>query len=174
MKKSHVSVVVVMGVAGSGKSTIGRLLAEKLGWEFADADELHSEANCAKMNQGIALSDEDRQPWLEAVRDLIARRVADGRRLVVACSALKQAYRDAIAVEPDAMVWAYLKGERDLIARRLAGRRNHFFDPALLASQFDTLEEPRDAIVEDIGRDPDTIAKSICARLVAHGREQWR
>lgn len=171
---AYLRVVVVMGVAGSGKSTVGRLLAEKLDWEFADADELHPDANRAKMTRGIALSDEDRRPWLRAVRDLIERRIADDRRLVIACSALRQAYRDAIVVEPAAMVWVYLKGERELIARRLAGRRNHFFDSALLTSQFDTLEEPRDALVEDIVRDPDTIAESIRAKLASGDPEQWR
>jgi len=154
-----------MGVAGSGKTTIGRLLAAKLGWEFADADELHPAANREKMRRGMPLTDEDRRPWLQAVRTLIAERVAAGRATVVACSALKQSYRGIIAVEPDAVAWIYLKGPRELIERRLAERTGHFFDPRLLASQLDTLEEPHDALVEDIGRDPETIAESIRAKL---------
>jgi gluconokinase len=169
--RTHPRVVIVMGVAGSGKTTVGHLLAEKLGWEFADADDLHPAANRAKMNRGIALSDDDRRPWLRAARELIETRIAAGRRLVLACSALKQAYRDALAAPSSAIVWVYLKGERKLIARRLAGRRNHFFDPALLASQFGALEEPSGAIVEDIGRDPATIVESICRKLGSSGSE---
>ena len=161
-----------MGVAGSGKTTVGRLLAQKIGWEFADADDLHPAASRDKMAQGVALTDEDRRPWLEAVRDLIALRIASGRRIVIACSALKQSYRDAIAVEPDAIIWVYLRGTRDLIAHRLAARRGHFFNPELLASQFDTLEEPSCAIVEDIARDPDAIAESIRRKIVLRRAEQ--
>lgn len=169
---AHVVVAVVMGVSGSGKTTIGRSLAQQLGWEFADADELHPAINRERMNRGIALDDEARRPWLEAVRDLIARRIAAGRRLVVACSALKQVYRDAINVRPDAMVWVYLKGAPELIERRLAARRGHFFNPTLLKSQFETLEEPRDAIVEDVSRDPESIAESIRAKIAADDAEE--
>ena len=154
-----------MGVAGSGKTTVGRLLAAKLGWEFADADELHPASNREKMHRGTALNDDDRRPWLEAVRALIADRAASGRGLVLACSALKQSYRETIMPEPAMAALIYLKGSRELIARRLAARRGHFFDPKLLASQFDALEEPHGGIVEDIARDPETIAESIRARI---------
>src|SRR5579864_5347741 len=150
-------VIIVMGVAGAGKSTIGQLLEQRLGYEFHDADDLHPAANREKMRRGIALSDADRSPWLAAVRALIDRCVTTGLNAVVACSALKQAYRDLLVTEPSAVKLVYLKGDRDLIEQRLANRHGHFFDRGLLQSQFEALEEPRDAIVEDITRDPSTI-----------------
>lgn len=128
-------VVIVMGVAGSGKSTIGRALAASLGWEFHDGDDLHSEASKEKMCAGEPLTDLDRAPWLRAVRALIQSMLSSGRSGVVACSALKEAYREEIVVEPGVVKIVYLKGAKELIAERLAGRRGHFMSPALLQSQ---------------------------------------
>ena len=158
-------VIVVMGVAGSGKSTVGQLLARTLGWRFHDADDLHPPRNREKMQAGIALTDDDRGPWLEAVRSLIEQCIAGGVSAVIACSALKQWYRDLLVVDPAKVKIVYLAGERKLIEERLARRRGHFFNRQLLESQFDSLEEPRDAIVEDISRSPETIVESIRAKL---------
>ena len=160
-------VIIVMGVAGAGKSTIGQLLARRLGCDFRDADDLHPAANREKMHRGIALTDPDREPWLAAVRAAITQYVTIGVNSVIACSALKQGYRDRLMVDPAAVKFVYLKGERGLIARRLADRHGHFFDKELLQSQFETLEEPRDAIVEDAARTPAVIVDSILAKLAA-------
>jgi gluconokinase len=158
-------IVIVMGVAGSGKTTIGQLLARAMGWKFRDADGLHPSENRDKMSRGIALTDLDRRPWLEAVRRLIEGYLASGESAVIACSALKQSYRDLLIVDSAAVRIVYLRGPRDLIERRLVERHGHFFNPGLLTSQFETLEEPHSAIVEDISRDPVEIAASIRAKL---------
>ena len=158
-------VIVLMGVAGSGKTTVGMLLANRLGWPFHDGDDLHPAANRAKMNRGIALTDEDRRPWLEAVRDLIRSCIVKGENAIVACSALKRSYRDQIIVDATVVRLVYLKGSSEVIAGRLAERHGHFFDRELLQSQFAALEAPTDAIVEDVSRTPDLIADSIIARL---------
>jgi gluconokinase len=133
-------VIVLMGVSGSGKTTIGALLAGTLGWPYAEADAFHSPANVAKMAAGQPLTDEDRWPWLRAIGAWIDDRLARGERGVVSCSALKRAYRDLLR-RPGVEV-VYLRGSRDLVARRMAARQQHFFKPALLDSQFATLEEP--------------------------------
>lgn len=158
-------VVVVMGVSGSGKTTIGRALASSLGWEFHDGDDLHSEDSKCKMHRGEPLTDLDRAPWLRAVRDLINAMLSSGRNGVVACSALKRSYRDEIVVDPASVKIVYLKGSQRLIAERLAGRTAHFMNPALLQSQFDALEEPDDAIVVDISAAPKAIVDAIVAQL---------
>ncbi|MGB9382910.1 MAG: gluconokinase [Candidatus Binatus sp.] len=160
-------IVIVMGVTGAGKTTIGRALAAALGWEFHDGDDLHSEANKLKMRSGIALDDADRAPWLAAIRRLIEAMLSQGRDSVVACSALKQSYRDEIVVDPKAVKIVYLKGSKEMIAERLRNRGAHFMDPDLLQSQFDTLEEPRDAIVVDIAAAPEAIVNEIVAALEA-------
>jgi len=158
-------VVVLIGVAGSGKSTVGRMLAARARWDFHDADDLHRPQNREKMRRGIALSDADRLPWLGAVRDLIRRCLAEERAAVIACSALKQSYRDLLMVDADRVKFVYLKGSPALIGQRLARRTGHFFDRQLLQSQFDTLEEPADAIVVDIAAPPEKIAEKIRSRL---------
>jgi gluconokinase len=158
-------VIVVMGVSGAGKTTIGKMLAAQLGWEFHDADDLHSLANKKKMAQGIALTDADRAPWLASIRELIANSLTRTIDVVLACSALKQSYRDEIIVDPVRVKTVYLKGSPELIASRIAHRTNHFMNKALLGSQFDTLEEPRDAIVVDIAPPPETIVANIRQQL---------
>jgi gluconokinase len=135
-------VLVVMGVSGSGKSTIAALLALRLQWEFADADWYHSAANVEKMHAGIALTDEDRRPWLAAMAAWIDEMRRHGRHGVLACSALKRRYRDVLTGGREDVRFAYLKGDEALIARRLAVRHDHFMPSALLSSQLDALEEP--------------------------------
>jgi gluconokinase len=158
-------VIILIGVAGSGKTTVGRILAARLGCEFHDADDLHPPQNREKMHRGIALTDEDRLSWLHAVRDLVQRCLSERRCAVIACSALKQSYRDLLIVDPAKVKLVYLKGSEALIRQRLAHRAGHFFDQRLLQSQFDTLEEPADAIVVDISDAPEKIADAIRARL---------
>ena len=157
-------IAIVMGVTGSGKTTVGRLLAEQLGWEFADADDFHPQANVEKMERGIPLNDEDRAPWLERLRVQITSWIANGRNAVLACSALKRTYRQELSVGPEVR-FVYLKGSPELIARRLRLRRGHFADEKLLAGQFADLEEPKDALVVDIHPEPERIVDTICQRL---------
>jgi len=142
-------IVVLMGVCGCGKSTIGRALAAELDWPFLDADTVHPQANVAKMAAGIPLTDEDRWPWFDRIVAEMRRHAAAGKHVVIACSALKQAYRDRLATG-GSVRFVYLKGDAKTIAPRLAGRTGHFMPPSLLESQFATLEEPAAAIVIDI------------------------
>ncbi len=122
-------VLIVMGVTGAGKTTIGRALATSLGWEFHDGDDLHSETNKLKMHRGIALDDSDRAPWLSAIRNLIEGMLLERRNGVVACSALKQSYRDELVVDPKLVKIVYLKGSKQLLAERLRKRSGHFMNP---------------------------------------------
>jgi gluconokinase len=142
-------IVVLMGVSGSGKTTVGRRLAADLDWDFLDADDFHSAANREKMARGLPLTDEDRSPWLAALAETLAARARSGRGAVLACSALRESYRQRLHIDP-AVRFVYLKGDAETIRQRLEGRRGHFFNAALLASQFAALEEPRDALAVDI------------------------
>jgi gluconokinase len=157
-------VIVVMGVTGSGKTTIGNQLAARLGWHFADADDFHSAANKEKMHKGIPLTDADRLPWLAAIHDQIAKWLALKQNVVLACSALKQSYRELLWSGPEVR-FVYLKGSYELIAERLRARKGHFADEHILAGQFRDLEEPSDAIAVDIGASPEEIVDEICRRL---------
>jgi gluconokinase len=145
-------IVVLMGVTGSGKTTVGRALAQSLGWAFYDADDFHPPANVAKMASGVPLTDNDRWPWLDRIADLLGRVQANGSHAVLACSALKQAYRDRIARAGD-VHFVYLKGDLATIEARLAARRHKYMPSSLLPSQFATLEEPANALVVDIRAD---------------------
>lgn len=136
------AVILVAGVSGSGKTTIGTLLAERLGWEYAEADAFHSEANVAKMRAGDPLTDEDRVPWLRSIAAWIADRLATGRPGVVTCSALKRRYRDMLVGGDAAVRLVLLDGDRDTIAARMRSRKGHFFKAGLLDSQFADLEPP--------------------------------
>jgi len=135
-------IVILAGVSGSGKTTVGALLAGRLGWPFTDGDQLHAAANIAKMARGVPLTDEDRMPWLQAIAGLMDERIAAGIGAVIACSALKRAYRDLLLDERPAARIAFLDVAHDVVARRLAARHGHFFNSELLDSQFAALERP--------------------------------
>ena len=160
-------IIVVMGVTGSGKTTIGNLLAQRLAWEFADADDFHSAANKEKMHNGIPLTDADRLPWLAAIHDQIAKWLALKQNEVLACSALKQSYRKLLWNGSEVR-FVYLKGSYELIAGRLRARKGHFADEHILAGQFRDLEEPADAIGVSIDASPEEIVGEICRRLDLH------
>jgi gluconokinase len=159
--------LIVMGVAGSGKSSIGKRLAEKLGGRFFDADNYHSPANIEKMRSGIPLDDADREPWLAALHDLLAQAISAGEFPVLACSALKQRYRDVLLAGNEGIRVVYLRGGYDLILGRMRERSNHYMKPEMLRSQFAALEEPNDAVIVDIARPvPDIIAEILAALSV--------
>jgi len=139
-------IVIVMGVTGSGKTTVGTRLGNELGWTFHDADDFHPPSNVEKMRAGIALTDADREPWLRAIRHCIDRTVADGGSAVFGCSALKGTYRSILADERPEVRFVHLRGPAPLIAERLRRRVGHFMNPLLLDSQFETLEPPHAAI----------------------------
>lgn len=162
--------ILVMGVAGSGKTLIGGMLAESLHCIFADADQFHPAANILKMARGMPLTDADREPWLFAMRRAIENWTKSGQTAVLACSALKQNYRDLLTAGVPATI-VYLKGSPELIYSRLLQRHNHFMKPQMLPSQFADLEEPKAAIVIDIAHMPDQIVTEICRRLATHEAE---
>lgn len=152
-----------MGVVGAGKTTVGSLLAQKLGWHFADADDFHPAANVEKIRSGIPLDDSDRAPWLAALRDAILGWNAERQNTVLACSALKRKYRDVLSM--DGIRFVYLKGDFDLIKQRLRTRTAHFASDSILKSQFEDLEKPDDAITVEIDKRPAAIVAEIIAQL---------
>ena len=154
-------IYILMGVSGSGKTTVGQLLASRLHCGFHDADEFHSAANKEKMHAGIPLTDEDRWPWLAAMRAAIDGARAEGRPHVFTCSALRQVYRDRLTPPDGGVTFVFMKGDAATIGGRLSARTDHFFNPALLQSQFETLEEPRNALVLDIRRTPEVLVQDI-------------
>lgn len=154
-------VIVLMGVAGSGKTTVGILLANTLGWRFNDADDFHPPANVAKMSAGHPLDDADRAPWLQAIRTHIDACLRSDESAVVTCSALKQRYRDVILVDPTRVKLVYLKGSPALLSQRMAKRTGHFMKPQMLESQLAALEEPKDALNVDITHSPEQIVAEI-------------
>src|SRR5262249_1152225 len=158
-------IIILMGVSGSGKTTIGARLAQALGWPFYDGDQFHPPANVAKMQQGMPLTDEDRWPWLDALRAHIETCIQQGVSAVLACSALKRAYRAHLVIDEARVKLVYLKGDYDLIHSRLAQRRGHFMPPRLLASQFAALEEPEQGVVVDIVYPPEMIVALIRQQL---------
>lgn len=156
--------IIVMGVAGCGKSTVAKQVAEQLGWLFVEGDALHPPANVDKMSRGVPLDDADRQPWLERIASTIKDWRSEGRPGVIACSALRFAYRAIIAAGQSDVCFVHLSGERELIARRLADRRGHFMPVGLLESQLATLEAPsptEPAISLDISQSPETLAQAV-------------
>jgi gluconokinase len=160
--------LIVMGVAGSGKSTIGEALAARLHWTFEDGDRFHPASNVAKMSAGHPLTDDDRWPWLQAIADEIDRVVAADGHVVVACSALKRAYRDLLVHGRDDIRIVYLDGSRDLIAGRLKARKGHFMPPGLLDSQFATLQVPaadENSISVAIDANVEAIVNDIAGRI---------
>jgi len=158
-------IVVLMGVSGTGKTTVGKVLARRLGWKFYDADDYHPAANVAKMHQGMPLTDEDRKPWLEILARLIDDARGRGENIVLACSALKHSYQEYLQHHHPDVKYVYLTGDAAVIRQRLAGRIGHFFDPSLLSSQLATLEPPEDAVEVDIAPQPEDIAAEVQRRL---------
>jgi gluconokinase len=152
---------IIMGVSGSGKTAVGKALAKHLGWDFFDADDFHPPANVAKMAGGIPLDDSDRASWLDALRKLIASRLKADRPAVLACSALKERYRQQLLDSNDNVLFVYLKGDYDLIWSRMESRAGHYMKPFMLKSQFDALEEPANAITIDIALSVEQVVKSI-------------
>jgi len=157
-------IVIVMGTTGSGKTTIGELLAKGLGWEFADGDDFHPQANVEKMKHGIPLTDADRMPWLKTLHDKIVGWIGEERNVVLACSALKQVYRDELKAGPE-VKFVYLKGSYELFSERVLARKGHFAKQDLIASQFAALEEPKDAITVDVTPSPEIIVAEVRKRL---------
>jgi len=165
-------IVIVFGVSGAGKTTIGKLLAEEVGWRFYEADDFHSQANINKMQRGIPLTGQDRSPWLESLRQLIERSLEAGENAVLACSALKRAYRERLRIS-DEVKFVFLRGDYALIEKQLRRRHGHFMNPGLLRSQFADLEEPKpneDVITIELGRTPQELVEEIKAKLHLAGK----
>ena len=157
-------VIILMGVSGVGKTTVGQLLASQLQWEFADADDYHSATNVEKMRNGIPLTDADRAPWLETLRALITTWIAAGKNAVLACSALKRAYREALRSAPEVQ-FVFLKGTPQLLHQRLHARQGHYMTEQMLDSQLEALEEPDQALTIDGSRDIADVVNEIQTRL---------
>jgi gluconokinase len=159
-------ILVLMGVSGSGKTTVGKILARQLGWTFVDADDFHPPANVDKMHRGIPLTDADRLPWLDALRHRIVDANQRGENIVLACSALKHAYQHYLEqYAPESVHYVLLVGSEEQIRQRLAERKGHFMNPRLLHSQFETLEAPEHALSIDIAPPPETVANEIRRQL---------
>ena len=159
--------MIIFGVSSAGKTTVGKLLARELGWHFLEADDFRPEANIEKMRSGHPLTDEDRWPWLERLRQQIERSLAVGEDVVLACSALKRAYRDRLRVSGE-VKFVFLRGHYALVEKQLGSRHEHFMNPALLKSQFDDLEKPEpdeNALTIELGRTPEEIVGEIRAKL---------
>ena len=160
-------IVIIFGVSGAGKTTVGKLLARELGWRIVEADDFHPAANIEKMRNGHPLTDEDRWPWLERLRQQIERSLAAGENAVLACSALKRAYRDRLRVS-ETVKFVFLRGDYALVERQLRSRHGHFMDAILLQSQFDDLEQPQpdeNVLTIELGRTPEEIVERIEAKL---------
>jgi len=158
-------IVVLMGVTGSGKTTVGKVLAKELGWKFHDADDYHPPANIEKMRRGVPLTDEDRKPWLQTLARLIRDARDRGENIVLGCSALKHAYQEYLRHDLDVGHYVCLCGPEEVIQKRLAARKGHFMNPDLLDSQLEILEPPEDAIRVDVTGTPADIAGEIRRRL---------
>ena len=158
-------ILILMGPTGCGKTTIGRRLARHLGWAFIDGDDYHPAANVAKMHSGQPLNDDDRRPWLLALRREMERLMQAGKSAVLACSALKRAYRELLGVDQHTVLTVYLQGSFELLQRRLNDRQGHFMPPELLRSQLDTLEVPDGGLTVDIDAEPETVVDRITAAL---------
>lgn len=157
--------IVLMGVAGSGKTSVGLRLSEILGWKFYDGDDFHSQENITKMSKGIPLDDGDRQGWLARLNILIAQQSKAGNSILLACSALKKGYRNQLRKNNQEVIFVYLKGSYDVIHARMKDRSNHYMESGMLQSQFDDLEEPEKAVVVNIDQEVDSIVDQILQNL---------
>ena len=157
-------VILVMGTTGAGKSTVGKLLAERLVWPFLDADDFHPQANIEKMKHGIPLTDVERAPWLANIHSELLRLAAEGKNVVLACSALKQSYRDTLSAGLDLRV-VYLRGTYDEMRRHILARHGHFAGESILAGQFADLEEPQDALLLGVAGRPEQLVEQTIAGL---------
>ncbi|MGK7882103.1 MAG: gluconokinase [Crocosphaera sp.] len=158
---------LIMGVSGSGKTTIGQALSQKLGCTFYDADDFHPPENIAKMSRGIPLNDSDRLPWLKAIKLLINQHQEENKNTVITCSALKQSYRDLLQENTTDIIFIYLQGSYETILKRLQDRSKHFMKENMLISQFKTLEEPENAVIIDINLSVEEIVQEIIAQTYA-------
>ncbi|MFN6540274.1 MAG: gluconokinase [Nostoc sp. EkiNYC01] len=158
-------IIIMMGVSGAGKTTIGKLLADSLNWEFSDADAFHSPENVEKMRRGIPLTEADRTPWLQDLQTAIKNWLQENKNMVLACSALKESYRQFLVVDRERIKLVYLKGAYELIQQRLQERHNHYMTEKLLDSQFNTLEEPSDTLYIDVIETPQVIVQDIRTAL---------
>jgi gluconokinase len=159
--------IIIFGVSGAGKTTVGKLLARELGWRFIEGDDFHPAANIEKMRSGHPLTDEDRWPWLDCLRKRIEQLLSAGKNAVLACSALKRAYRDRLRVS-DEVKFVFLRGEHALVEKQLRSRHGHFMNAALLQSQFDDLEESQpdeNVLTIELGQTPEDIVERIQAKL---------
>jgi gluconokinase len=158
-------IVVLMGVSGSGKTTVGRLLADRLGWRFVDADDFHPVSNVEKMRSGVPLTDEDRWPWLDRLNAILTAEHAAGHPVILGCSALKARYRERLSGSLPDVHWVHLQGSFELIESRLQARRGHYMPSNLLASQFAALEAPTEALTLDITPSPEILALQLVEHL---------
>ena len=158
-------IIVIIGPMGCGKTTVGELLADRMGWVFADADDYHPEENVEKMRQGIALEDADRLGWLRSLRSHMDEQIKQGQDLVLACSALKQSYRDLLGIDQKRVVSVYLKGSAELLRKRITSRTHQYMNESLLQSQLQTMEEPEDGLTVSIDQTPEMICSEIIKEL---------
>lgn len=159
-------VIVLIGPMGCGKTTIGEILAEKLAWKFYDADDYHPIANKKKMSEGIPLDDPDRVPWLETLHQIIADHLSNGNNMILACSALKQSYREILGIDQKQVHSVFLKGSFELLKGRLTSRTHEYMSQELLASQLSTLEEPTTGLIVDISGTPEQAGQAIIDALI--------
>ncbi len=171
MKKKN-AVFILMGAMGCGKTTIGERLSETLGWPFYDGDDFHPAENRGKMRAGAPLTDEDRRPWLETLRDEIRIWLRRGKNALLACSALKRSYRDVLGVDQKEIITIYLKGSFDLLQSRIQARRHPYMAKTLLQSQLDALEEPEEGLIVDISPPPDVIVDAIIGEIEVNRKEE--
>lgn len=157
--------IILMGVAGSGKTSVGLRLAEILGWSFFDGDDFHSPGNVTKMSKGIPLDDSDRQDWLVSLHDLIEQKSSEGKSILVACSALKKEYRETLRKDNPEVVFVFLRGSYNLIYNRMKNRKNHYMDAGMLQSQFEDLDEPTNAIEININQDFESIVDNVLQKI---------
>jgi gluconokinase len=162
----NVQALIIMGVSGSGKTSVGEALAKELGWPFFDGDSFHPEANVKKMSAGIPLNDDDRKPWLERLHDLMKGQLEEGKSVIIGCSALKESYRHILRGNLNVR-FVYLEGSFELIMERMQKRKDHFMKATMLESQFETLEVPKDAITVSIADPIEVIIQKVIQHLNA-------